>query len=88
MPEFDVKEKNGKITEIKVLRGAPCGATWKAAFKVIGLPADKAIVRIGLETQFFCSADPASWDPITEKSPVHIAGKLHSTMLQKKLRHI
>ena len=88
MPEFDVKVENDKIIEIKVLQGAPCGATWKAALKVIGLQVDKAIVRIGLEAQFFCSADPASWDPITGKSPVHIAGKLHSTMLQKKLRHI
>jgi len=88
MPEFDVFVEDGKITEIKVLRGAPCGATWKAAEKVTGLPAEKAIVRIGLETQFFCSADPASWDPITGKSPVHIAGKLHSTILQKKLHDI
>ena len=87
-PEFDVSVSDGNIAEIKVIRGAPCGATWKAAEKVTGLPVEKAIVRIGLETQFFCSADPASWDPITEKSPVHIAGKLHSKMLQQKLRDI
>ena len=88
MPEFEVTVSDGKIIEINVLRGAPCGATWKAAEKVTGLSVENAIVRIGLETQFFCSADPASWDPITEKSPVHVAGKLHSSMLQKKLHDI
>ncbi len=81
MPEFNVTVENDKITAIHVLRGAPCGATWKAVEKVTGLPVDEAIVRIGLEVQFFCSADPASWDPITEKSPVHTAGKLHSAAL-------
>ncbi|MBA3018581.1 MAG: hypothetical protein FP811_10635, partial [Desulfobacteraceae bacterium] len=31
MPEFSVKTDNGRITNIKILRGAPCGATWKAS---------------------------------------------------------
>ena len=77
LPEFIVTIEAGIVTQLSVKRGAPCGATWCAAQKVIGLPYEKAGVQIGLETQFFCFADPAGWDPIHGKSPVHLAGHLH-----------
>lgn len=77
LPKFDIVMTAGMITNIYVKRGAPCGATWNAARKVIGMSAGDAAVQIGLETQFFCSADPAGWDPIHGKSPVHLAGHLH-----------
>ena len=69
-------------------RGAPCGATWQAAQRIIGLPVKTAAIRIGLEVQFFCSADPAGWDPIYGKSPVHFAGKIHSKALEKALSRL
>lgn len=84
-PEFDVVLKNGILEQVRVLRGAPCGATWRAAEKIEGMEPDKAVVRMGLETQFFCSADPSGWDPIYGKSPVHLAGRLHSTALGNAL---
>jgi len=85
MPEFDVDIQNDVIKSIRVLRGAPCGATWDAAKRIIGLPVEKALERIGLETQFFCTADPANWDPIYQKSPVHIAGNIHHKALRKAI---
>ena len=30
-PEFEVEIEDGKIVAVKVLRGAPCGASWEAA---------------------------------------------------------
>ena len=69
-----------------VIRGAPCGATWEAAPRVIGMPVDEAAVRIGLEVQYLCVADPAGWDPIHGKSPVHFAGKVHQQAFLKALR--
>ena len=84
-PEFEVVLANGILEQVRVLRGAPCGATWKAAEKVAGMEPDKAVVRMGLETQFFCSADPSGWDPIYGKSPVHMAGRLHSAALGNAL---
>jgi hypothetical protein len=83
---FDVLTSGGRISELRVVRGAPCGATWDAAERVRGLPLEEAIVRIGLETQFFCTADPAGWDPMYGKSPVHFAGDLHSAALKKALQ--
>ena len=76
---------NNVLKRIHVLRGAPCGATWKAAKRVVGLRPEEAVVRMGLETQFFCSADPSGWDPIYGSSPVHLAGKLHSAALGNAL---
>jgi hypothetical protein len=49
------------------------------------LPPSEAVVRIGLEVQYFCSADPAGWDPIHGKSPVHFAGHIHSAALLRAL---
>jgi len=77
---------DGKIRKITVTRGAPCGATWEAAQKMIGKDAAEAPRRYGLEVQFFCSADPAGWDPIYGKSPVHFAGHIHQAALKKALK--
>ena len=74
--------RGGLIAEVIVLRGAPCGATWDVAKRMIGVSVTDAARKIGLDTQFFCSADPAGWDPIYAKSPVHFAGKVHSHALQ------
>lgn len=74
---------DGIIAHIAVKRGAPCGATWEAAHRVVNMPAKEAIIRMGLETQFFCTADPAGWDPIYGKSPVHFAGDVHAAALKK-----
>jgi len=80
--------KNGKIAEVNVIRGAPCGATWEAARRLIGHPVEDAVRKIGLDTQFYCSANPAGWDPIYGKSPVHFAGKIHSKELQKAIEKV
>ncbi len=80
--------RDGKVAHIKVLRGAPCGATWEAALRVKDLPAEEAAVRIGLEVQYFCVADPSGWDPIFGKSPVHFAGDVHRNALKKAIKKI
>lgn len=70
-----------------VKRGAPCGATWEAALRVANMPVEEAVIRMGLETQFFCTADPAGWDPIYGKSPVHFAGDVHAAALKKAIKN-
>jgi len=84
-PAFAVNVIDGRLAAMRVLRGAPCGATWAAAERMIGVPAADAPTRLGLEVQFFCSADPAGWDPLFGRSPVHFAGKLHRAALAKAL---
>ena len=85
-PSFEVDIVDGRLAAIHVLRGAPCGATWEAAVKMIGHPVHDASTRMGLEVQFFCSADPAGWDPLYGRSPVHFAGRVHQTALARALQ--
>jgi thymidylate synthase len=80
-PEFDVTLTDGRIAAVHVRRGAPCGATWEAARRMKGYSVEEAPVRMGLDTQFFCTADPSNWDPIWGKSPVHLAADLHRAAL-------
>ena len=42
-PEFEVELKEGKVVRVTVVRGAPCGASWEAAIRIIGLPAEEAV---------------------------------------------
>jgi hypothetical protein len=83
-----VEVEDGKIANVKVIRGAPCGATWEVARRLLGHPAEDAVRKIGLETQFYCFADPGGWDPIYGKSPVHFAGKIHSKQLKKAIEAV
>jgi len=85
-PEIELVLKGENISEIKVSRGAPCGATWLAAQKIKDMPIKDALTRFGLEVQFVCTANPAAWDPITGKSPVHMAADVHSAVLKTCLK--
>lgn len=88
MPEFELQAGGGLITRCSVRRGAPCGATWQAAEQMAGVPLDQAARVMGLKSQFHCVADSAAWDPISGKSPVHIAAELHEAAMRKAVKHI
>lgn len=85
-PKYKVEVENNKVSKVTILRGAPCGATWDAAEEIIGLDVKEAIENIGLETQFCCTADPADWDPIYGKSPVHLAADFHKLALKNAIK--
>ncbi len=84
-PEFQVEVENGVIRSITVTHGAPCGATWEAALQTLGVPVEGAPVHIGLRTQYFCTANPAGWDVMYGKSPVHFAGEMHASALKNAI---
>lgn len=83
-PEFEVTVREGRVAAVQVVRGAPCGATWKAAREVEGLTVDEAIPKIGLATQFNCYAKANPNVFLT--NPLHVAGEVHSAALEKALR--
>lgn len=87
-PKIELIPDGDRIKEIVVHRGAPCGATWLAAEKVKDMSIERAMTRFGLEVQFFCSANPAGWDPMYGKSPVHVAADIHSAALKTCLKKI
>lgn len=84
-PELEVQVDKGRVAAVRVVRGAPCGASREAARKVVGLPPEEAAVRYGLEVQMHCKADPAGWDPLHDQSPVHFAGRVHAEAFRRAL---
>lgn len=83
-PEFWVEVRDGRVTDVEVARGAPCGATWKAARDVVGLPVEEAVSKIGLATQFHCFAKANPNVFLT--NPLHVAGEVHSAAFGKALK--
>lgn len=84
-PEYKVGIRDGKIETIEVLRGAPCGATWDALQEYIGCTVENVMSRLPRQVQYFCSADPSGFDPVSGKSPVHYAGYVHIAALKKAI---
>jgi thymidylate synthase len=87
-PEFAVEIEGDMIRKITVLRGAPCGASWEAAVRMAGATIEGAAARMGLEVQFFCTADPSGWDPMYGKSPVHLAAEIHRATLFRAMESL
>lgn len=85
LPEYKVRIEDGRIVEIQVLRGAPCGATWDALQGYIGCTVDDVLTRLPRQVQYFCVADPSGFDPVSGKSPVHYAGYVHIAALKKAI---
>lgn len=85
LPEYEVSLIEGKIADLRVRRGASCGASWRVRDRLLGLPAEAALSSIAREVQYLCCADPSAFDPISGKSALHIAGKVHAAALEKAL---
>lgn len=78
--------REGVISEIHVLRGASCGATWDVIPRIIGQTPEEALECFAREVQYLCIADPSDFDPITGKSAVHYAGNVHLKAFEKALQ--
>lgn len=83
-PELEVEVVEGRVAAVRVLRGAPCAATWRAAAAVVGLTPEEAVPRMGLATQFHCYAKANPNVFLT--NPLHVAGEVHAAALAKALR--
>lgn len=82
-PEYRIELDGSRIAALEVLRGAPCGATWDAASKVIGTELEEAMSRLPREIQYLCCANPSRFDPVSGTSPLHYAGHVHHAALAK-----
>ena len=86
LPRYRVRVEQGRICHIEVVRGAPCGATWDVLGIIAGATVEEALIHLGREVQYRCSANPAGFDPVTGKSPVHYAGHVHRAALKKAIQ--
>jgi hypothetical protein len=81
LPEFEVSTKNGYIFDVRVLKGAPCGSTWKMAEKLIGTRVEDAPAKAGLLIQQYpCRAVRG------QLGGIHESAKLHKKAMEKALK--
>lgn len=71
-PILKVKTENGKISEVEVIKGAPCGSTWHMAKEIVGLPVKDAPPKAGLLIQHYpCRAARGDLGGIHESGERH-----------------
>jgi len=79
-PTFKVKTENGKISEVEVITGAPCGSTWHMAKEIVGIPIKDAPPKAGLLIQHYpCRAARG------DLGGIHESGELHKQAFIKAL---
>ena len=79
-PELEVETKDGRISQVNVLRGSPCGATWHAAAGIVGKSVDEAAFMTGL----FCQQYPCRAVRGTPGG-IHTSGDLHKDAMERAL---
>ncbi len=84
-PDMDVRIDEGKIVGVKVKKGAPCGATFVAAKKIIGTNVEDAVRKFPLEVQYLCTAKTGYDVAKSKKSPLHIAGDVHMEAIKRAI---
>jgi len=80
-PEIEITEKNGIISNIRVIRGAPCGSTLHMAKGLEGSRIEEAPSKGGLLVQQYpCRAIRGT------KGGIHKAARLHKEAVEKALK--
>lgn len=81
-PVLKVRTEDGKIAEVKVIKGAPCGSTWHMAKEIVGVPVKDAPPKAGLLIQHYpCRAARG------DLGGIHESGEMHKQALIKALEN-
>ncbi len=79
-PILKIKTKDGNISEVEVLKGAPCGSTWHMAKEIVGTSVKDAPPKAGLLIQHYpCRASRG------DLGGIHESGELHKQAFIKAL---
>jgi hypothetical protein len=83
MPEVKITARNGIVSKVEVIRGAPCGSTQHMAKGLIGKSIEDAPAYAGLLVQQYpCRAVRGT------RGGIHKAGQLHKKAVENALREI
>lgn len=81
-PILRIKTKDGKIANVEVIKGAPCGSTWYMAKEIVGMQVKDAPPRAGLYIQHYpCRAARG------DLGGIHESGELHKQAFIKALEN-
>ncbi|HUW67609.1 MAG TPA: DUF166 family protein [Candidatus Nanoarchaeia archaeon] len=71
-PVLQIEIADDKISEVIVIKGAPCGSTWLMAKNLIGVPVIDAPAKAGLLVQQYpCRAVRGTWEGIHNSAQLH-----------------
>jgi len=79
-PEVEVEVEGGKIKDVKVKRGAFCGATYYVAEKIKGVSLEEAPTKAGYYTQIFPCLASRGHD-----GGIHKAARAHKRAVEKAI---
>jgi hypothetical protein len=80
-PILNIETKDGVVSSVKVVRGAPCGSTWHMAENLVGTKIEDAPARAGLLVQQYpCRAVRGT------PSGIHDSGEVHKIAVEKALK--
>ncbi|MFX0095950.1 MAG: DUF166 family protein [Candidatus Hodarchaeota archaeon] len=77
-PEFKIDGTK----KIEIVKGAPCGSTWKTVAQLEKNTADDLVQEIGLKTQYNCFATRGI-TATGSTGKIYIAAKIHAAALKK-----
>ncbi|AFV23508.1 hypothetical protein Mpsy_1300 [Methanolobus psychrophilus R15] len=87
-PILDIETDNGKVSHVRVIRGAPCGSTWQMAKELIGTKIEDAPARAGLLIQQYpCRAVRGTLGGIHQSAEMH-KNAVEKALDQNKRRNI
>ena len=79
-PEYKIEVKNGKVSKVEVIRGAPCGSSFFVADQLIGLDIKEAPSKGGWYTQIYpCRASRGI------KGKIHTSAEIHKKAVEDAL---
>ncbi len=82
-PSFRVTTKNGLISSVEVIRGAPCGSTWHMAGALAGTKIEEAPAKAGLLIQQYpCRAVRGI------RGGIHKAAEVHKKAIETALKEL
>ncbi|MBP2029859.1 hypothetical protein J2755_000793 [Methanohalophilus levihalophilus] len=83
IPEFEVSVSDGKISDVKVTKGAPCGSTWQMANNIIGTAVEDAPAKAGLLIQQYpCRAVRG------QEGGIHKSAEIHKKAMEDALKKL
>lgn len=83
IPQFEVSVSDGKISDVRVTKGAPCGSTWYMATNIIGTAVEDAPPRAGLLIQQYpCRAVRG------QEGGIHKSAEIHKKTMEEALKKI
>jgi len=75
-PKLRIDTEDGVISDVEVLRGAPCGSTWYVAERLLGMNVEEAAERAGLLVQLYPCHASRRVDRFFSDAPIHVAGRV------------